>query len=50
MSIRATDLAELFGVDVEEVDDDVPLGTALRGEFADVEVDSVKAVRELREQ
>ncbi|WP_373189970.1 hypothetical protein [Halolamina sp.] len=51
MSIRADDLADLFGVDREEGEvDDVPLGTALRGRFADAETDSVEAVRDLRER
>lgn len=48
MSIHASDIADLFGVSVEGVDDDVPLGTALRGEFSDPETDSVETVRELR--
>ncbi|MEF8821543.1 MAG: hypothetical protein V5A52_04645 [Halovenus sp.] len=51
MSIRVEDLATLFGVDLEESErTEEPLGTALRGEFADVETDSVDAVRELRER
>lgn len=52
MSIRADDLADLFGVDLDddETESDVPLGTALRGRFADADIDSVEAVRELRER
>lgn len=36
--------------DRESGEDETPLGELLAGQFADVDIDSVSAVRELREQ
>jgi hypothetical protein len=47
MDVFTTDVADLFEAGEP---DDVPLGTALRGRFADAETDSVEAVRDLRER
>lgn len=51
MSIFAEDIAEImrsFGS--VDTSDDRPLGDRLNGRFADVEIDSVAAVREIREE
>lgn len=51
MSIFAKDVADImqtFG-DVDTTDDR-PLGDRLRGRFSEVDIDSVAAVREIREE
>ena len=52
MSLRAKDIADLFGIDpdAERDEGEEPLGTSLRGRFTDAETNSVEAVRELRER
>ena len=49
MSLTTDDFAEFLDDDPED-DEDVPLGDALRELAVDVEVDSVEAVRDVRER
>lgn len=48
MSLTSDDFSEFVGSDAE--DDGVPLGDALSELAVDTEVDSVQAVRDVREQ
>lgn len=49
MSLTTDDFREFLGSDPED-DDAVPLGDALEELAVDVEVDSVEAVRDVRER
>jgi hypothetical protein len=49
MSLTTDDFAEFLAEDPED-DTDVPLGTALSELAVDVEIDSVEAVRDVRER
>lgn len=49
MSLTTDDFAEFMGGDPDD-DEEVPLGDALRELAVDVEVDSVEAVRDVRER
>ncbi|WP_165875324.1 hypothetical protein [Natrarchaeobius chitinivorans] len=48
MSLTTDDFAEFMGGDPDD-DEEVPLGDALEELAVDIDVDSVKAVRDVRE-
>ena len=49
MGVYTADVAELFPTEESDTSHE-PLGTRLRGRAADVDLDPVEAVREMREQ